>query len=58
MIEYKLVNKEDYEKLLNRNAYSIQLSMYSRVQQLKHEETGINENIIVDEELTRSYIAP
>ena len=58
MIEYKLVNKEDYEKLLNRNAYSIQLSMYSRVQQLKHEATGIKENIIVDEELTRSSIAP
>ena len=25
--------------------------MYSRVQQLKHEATGIKENIIVDEEL-------
>ena len=56
MIGYKLILKEDYQVSLNRSADSVQLSVFRVTNYSKPGENWNHQEIIVDEELTRSYV--
>ena len=51
----KLASNEGYQELLNRNADSSQLSVSLSDLTTHTQEIGINENVVLDGELIRSY---